>query len=252
MTHSLLPALLFAATALQLTAQDFSGTYTGTYNGDAVTLQLKTTGTNQYTGTVNDSHLTYDVAAAATGNTLKGTCTEKTQQLTLQLAGVLNGAQLSLKLSLLTAVIDFELTKTGAKASTTTPPAATPQPKAPAGTQQDPAVVGRWTRQSNYNSGGGQAGSMSSENSMIFYADGRLADGGSRVVTSGDGWGGSSSDQGKGVLPGVIWYTKDKQLYLQATENGKTETQLLGKYYIENNNMLITAQDGTKVLFYKG
>lgn len=239
--------LLLLFSAATLTAQDFSGTYTGTYNGDEVVMKLTTTTANTYTGTINDSQTTYAVAAQSTGKNLKGTCTEKSLGLDMQLTGVLTGATLSLNLSMMGAVITFELKKAGTQVAVVAAPSA----QIPSDAKRDPAVVGRWTHQSNYNSGYGQ-GSMSSESVMVFYADGRLADGGSRTVTSGSDWSGSSSDQGSGVVEGVVWYTKDRQLYLQSTENGKTETQLLGKYYIEDGKMLITAQNGNKMLLYKG
>lgn len=237
-------------TGFCLPAQDFSGTYSGTYNGDPVNLLLSSSGPNTYTGTMNDSHLTYEVVARSGGKNLTGTCSEKAMGLVLNMTGVLNGTNLSLSLAMMGAVIAVELKKGGSN-STAAATASTSGPKPPADAQHDPALVGRWVRQSNYNSGYGQ-GSMSSESVMILYADGRLADGGSRTVTSGSDWSGTSTSQGNGVVEGVIWYNKGKQLYLQSNVNGKTETQLLGRYYIENNNMLITGQDGTKVLFYKG
>lgn len=245
--HFLVSAALLFLSASTLVAQDFSGTYTGTYNGDPVVLKLTTTAANAYTGTINDSQMTYEVAAQSTGKNLKGTCTEKSLGLNLQLSGVLNGTSLSLNLSMMGAIITFDLKKVGAQVAVV----AAPSQSIPSDARRDPAVVGRWTHQSNYNSGYGQ-GSMSSESVMIFYADGRLADGGSRTVTSGSDWSGSSSDQGSGVVEGVIWYTKGGQLYLQSVINGKTETQLLGKYYIEDGKMLITAQNGNKMLLYKG
>ena len=244
--HFLVSAALLFLSASSLAAQDFSGTYTGTYNGDPVVLKLSTTAANTYTGTINDSQMTYEVAAQSTGKNLKGTCTEKSLGLNLQLSGVLNGTSLSLNLSMMGAIITFDLKKVGAQVAVV----AAPSQSIHSDARRDPAVVGRWTHQSNYNSGYGQ-GSMSSESVMIFYADGRLADGGSRTVTSGSDWSGSSSDQGSGVVEGVIWYTKGGQLYLQSVINGKTETQLLGKYYIEDGKMLITAQNGNKMLLYK-
>jgi uncharacterized pyridoxamine 5'-phosphate oxidase family protein len=52
-------------------------------------------------------------------------------------------------------------------------------------------------------------------------------------------------------VDGVYWFTENKKLYLQAVQNGKTEVQALGKYYMENNHLLITAENGGKVLFYR-
>jgi hypothetical protein len=232
-------------------AQDFSGQYTGTYNNDPVVLLLSTTAANTYAGTMSDGTLNYQVSATGAGNTLKGTCSEPTLGMNLDLTGILSGNNLQLSLSILGSTIQVALVKAGSPA--TTKPATKPAAKPiAANTSHDPALVGRWTKQTNYNSGYGQSGSMSTEEQMIFYEDGRLADGGSRTVTSGSDWSGSNSSEGSGVLPGVFWYSKQQQIYLEVTENGKTQTVPLGKYYIENNNMLITGQNGTKMLFYKG
>lgn len=246
MKYSLL-ILVALAFVYPMDAQDFSGQYTGTYNNDPVVLLLSTTAANTYAGTMSDGTLNYQVSATGAGNTLKGTCTEPTLGMNLDLTGILSGNNLQLSLSILGSTIQVALVKAGSPA--TTKPAAKPLA---ANASHDPALVGRWTKQTNYNSGYGQSGSMSTEEQMMFYEDGRLADGGSRTVTSGSDWSGSNSSEGAGVLPGVFWYSKQQQIYLEVTENGKTQTVLLGKYYIENNNMLITGQDGTKMLFYKG
>lgn len=127
----------------------------------------------------------------------------------------------------------------------------TPAGNSVAAKQHDQALVGSWTSQSNYNSGGYGQGSMSSESTLILLADGRVADGGSRTVVGGSGWSGSSGGAATGVVDGVYWFTENKKLYLQAVQNGKTEVQALGKYYMENNHLLITAENGSKVLFYR-
>ena len=110
--------------------------------------------------------------------------------------------------------------------------------------------MGKWTRQENYNSGYG-GGYMSSESSLVFLADGRVSDGGSRTVVGGSDFSGSSSGGGNGIVEGLTWYTENQKLYLTATENGKTQTECLGKYGFHENAMMITAQDGTKLLFYR-
>lgn len=241
----LLPFLLFLATALS--AQNFAGKYTGTYEGDPVVLTLNNTGGNAYTGDMNDGSNNYKIAATTQGKTLKGTCTETSQNIVLDMSGVLEGAKLAVQLNFMGVMLNFEVFKEGQAA------AATPQAAAPKDNKQrDPAVVGRWVRQENYNSGYGQSGSMSSETSLVFLADGRVADGGNRTVVGGSDFSGSTASEAAGVVEGLIWYTDKQNLYLQMTENGKTETQMLGRYYVENNNMLVTGQDGTKVLFYRG
>lgn len=234
--------------AIATEAQNFTGQYTGLYQNEPVILVLIASGPYGYTGDLNDSHNTYKVSATAQGNTLKGQCTAADLGIALEMQAVLQDSKLSMELNLLGNNLSIELQKSGNPTTTT----GTEAQQATGDLQQrDPMLVGRWTQQSNYNSGYGQ-GSMSSESSMIFLADGQLADGGSRTVVSGTDWSGNSAAEGKGIIPGLRWYTAQQKLYLQVTENGKTTTQLLGRYYIESNSLLITGQDGTKLLYYRG
>jgi hypothetical protein len=88
--------------------------------------------------------------------------------------------------------------------------------------------------------------------SVIFLADGGVVDGGSSARMSGSNYSGKSSEGGSyQAVPGLIWYTKDSQIYFTYTQDGKSQTGSLGKYYIENNNMLVTLANGSKVLFSK-
>jgi hypothetical protein len=224
-------------------SQDFSGSYEGSYEGAPVRLQLSQTTTHSYEGILDDSHNQYKVAATSSGNQLTGTCKEQSLGIQLTLNGLLQGRNLSLKLEFWGTLIPLELQK-----SPTNPTSSTLKQDQ---RQRDPALVGKWVRQSNYNSGGYGQGSMATESALILLADGQLADGGSRTVVGGSGWSGASSQQGGQLLPGIVWYTENKQLYLQITENGQTQVQLLGRYYIENQNMLVTGADGTKVLYYR-
>lgn len=243
--NRIITALLLGIFPIALPAQNFSGRYNGTYEGAPVALTLKSAGSIAFTGELNDSHNTFAVSANAQGNTLKGQCTETNLGLVMTLTGTLENDRLALSLTIGSTVLSLDLLKEG------TMPAVT-KTAPPAGKEQhDPALVGRWTKQSNYNSGYGQ-GYMSSESSMILLADGQMADGGSRTVVGGADWSGNSSSTGGAVIEGLYWYSDKQQIYLRATENGKTETQCLGNYYIEDGKMLITGQDGTKVLFYKG
>ncbi|HSF89687.1 MAG TPA: hypothetical protein VLA46_09735, partial [Saprospiraceae bacterium] len=84
--------------------------------------------------------------------------------------------------------------------------------------------------------------------SMTFLANGQLSEGGSFATMSGSNYSGQSTGQGAGVIPGVKWYTIGNQLYMQVTENGQTQEVHLGRYYVENNNMLITGTNGEKIL----
>ncbi len=228
-----------------LLAQDYSGQYSGSLNGDAVTLSLKGN-SGQYTGELYDGSNRYTVQAAIRDKNLSGTCTEVNLGFSFDLAGVFQGATLNLQLTLLGITQEIVLQKNGALAGAekTTAQANT------GGKQRDPALVGKWTKQENYNSGYG-GGYMSSESSLVFLADGRVADGGSRTGVGVSDFSGNSSVAGSGIVEGLTWHTENQQLYLTATENGKTQTQCLGRYGFHENAMMITAQDGTKVLFYR-
>ncbi|MCC6411060.1 MAG: hypothetical protein IT270_05350, partial [Saprospiraceae bacterium] len=91
----LIPILLFLATTLS--AQNFAGTYTGTYEGDPVVLTLNNTGGNTYTGDMNDGSSNFKIAATTRGITLKGTCTEITQNIIFDMSGTLEGAKLAVQ-----------------------------------------------------------------------------------------------------------------------------------------------------------
>ena len=171
MKYSLL-LLVALAFVCPMDAQDFSGQYTGTYNNDPVVLLLSTTAANTYAGTMSDGTLNYQVSATGAGNTLKGTCTEPTLGMNLDLTGILSGNNLQLSLSILGSTIQVALVKAGSPATTkpATKPAAAAKPIA-ANASHDTALVGRWTKQTNYNSGYGQSGSMSTEEQMIFYEE---------------------------------------------------------------------------------
>lgn len=247
--------ILFSAFAtilagmLTLSAQNFSGNYTGLLNNtENITLSLKPGVKNTYTGTLKDSQQTYEVNASSVEGKLTGTATEFKLNLTFDLEGSLQGNQLTLNLAILGSVTTVIMTKEGAAAATTksTPATAAPKPG-----KRDPGVVGKWTHQTNYSSGLGQDGTMSNEESIIFNGDGTLANGGSRTVTGGSDWSGSSESAAGGVIPGISWYTENQQIFLVTTENGVAETISLGRYYIEDGKMLITGANGTKMLYYR-
>lgn len=238
-------ALLLCQFSLAAQAQDYAGQYTGFFNGDAVSLSLQATN-GQYSGILDDGSNKYQVKAVKQDQNLVGSCTEPNLGFSFQMVGMLQGNTLNLQLTLLEVTQELALQKQGA-ASTAGKTASPPKPDQK---QRDPALVGKWTRQENYNSGYG-GGYMSNESSLIFLADGRMADGGSRTMVGGSGFSGQSGDKGNGVIAGLTWHTENQQLYLTASENGKTQTQCLGKYGFHENAMMITAKDGTKALFYR-
>ena len=85
---------------------------------------------------------------------------------------------------------------------------------------------------------------------MTFGEDGSLIYGGSKTSVGGNM--SDYSEQAGGEIPNVVWHTKENCIYLTAKDkSGKQETAKLGKYYIEDGKMLITSDDGTKLVLLK-
>lgn len=241
-----------------IVAQTFTGSYNGLLNGEKVSLTLENAGGNALKGEMKDSENTYVVNATTTRNTIKGNAVEKVWGIEFELDGVLNGDQLNTTLTI--DVLGF---KQGMevlfKKNQSTQPTQTTKPTGQLtnptlSKSRDKNVAGVWVKESNYSSGYGfndSYGSMSSREAMVFLADGRMADGGSSTVIGGSNYSGKSSDQGGNIIDGVFWYTENSRLFLNITQDGQTQNVELGRYYIENGRMLITAANGEKLLLTK-
>jgi hypothetical protein len=245
---------MFVFTLLSMSQNPFVGTFEGTYNGDKVVLTLQNPNGNNLIGKMKDSQQNYEVTAVNNGNAIQGKALEKTLNLTFNLSGVLNNTQLTMQMTLnyngQTAQFDIVFNKKGGN-SPQNVASNNINIKFPVGATHDANVVGMWAKNETYNSGSGDNFMGANfQQTMIFYADGSVGDGGSSASMSGSNYSGSSSGAGK-ALPGLYWYTIGNQLYLFATQNGQSETVHLGKYYIENGAMLITGTNNVKLLLYK-
>jgi hypothetical protein len=253
MKNTILGLFLLAGYHLA-TAQNFAGVWKGTYNDDQLTLELKSTDQKNWTGEMKDSQQKYAVVATVSDKKLTGTAKEASLGLTFKIKAVVEGAAMDLTLSVLGVEMPAaKLYRQGSEAANTTKPAASankPKPAAttaaampalPANARQDPQLVGTWKREEQYSSGYGRDGGYASNTFMAFNADGTMTDLGNVTVAGGSNFSGQSQSGGAGIVPGVKWYT----------DGTKTETVKLGRYYIERGAMLITADNGTKVLFYK-
>jgi hypothetical protein len=244
------------------TAQDFSGVFQGTEptEGRPVRVEIVQSGSNfrgvlQEQGTPNPMLLEGSIS----GKSLKGTATETTFGVTMNLTGSLGGSQLNLQLSMenpfggepIAILLQLERSTTPSGTADTAPAAQSLSNPTP-GKEHDPALVGAWFREQNYNSGyGDNFGFMSSRSGLIFYADGSLADGGNQTQVGGSTWSGQSGGTGQGTVPGVFWYTQGQRIYLQGEVNGQNFDAPIGKYYIEDGKMLLTTDSGEKQLFFK-
>lgn len=236
----------------------FVGTFQGIYNGDNIVLSLQNPSGNILTGKMTDSKQNYDVTATNTGAIIQGKAIEKTLNFTFVLNGVLKDNQLAMHMVLEYNGQKSQLNVVFYKQASSTVASTTPKPitnttkiQLPSGAQHDPNLVGMWAKNDTYSSGyGDNAMGGSFEQSMIFFADGTVGDGGSRASVSGSNYSGYSEGGGQ-ALAGVYWYNIENQLYLYASKDGQTENLHLGKYYIENRAMLITGTNGKKQLFTK-
>ncbi|MBL7818317.1 MAG: hypothetical protein JNL70_25115 [Saprospiraceae bacterium] len=250
-------SLIITVSFMETMAQNpFVGSYMGSINGDKATLTLQSKAANQLVGKLKDSQQTYEVNAVSNGTTIEGTAVEKTWNLTFNFNGELRGSLLALDMTIVVLGQKQSIHVDFIKEGSPTAPTSTPQyaaPKIPAGGKIDPNVVGKWVNEQVYNSGSGSNffGGTSTQ-SLIFFSDGGLSDGGSSATISGSNYSGSSSGGGQATpLPNVRWYVQNQHIFIIATENGQTQTVDLGKYYIENGAMLITGNNGKKLLLQK-
>ena len=234
------------------------GTYEGQLNGDNVKVNITSQANQKIVGEMSDSYQIFTITGDINGNRMAGDAVEQTLGLKFALLGEIKGNMIDFKLVVnilgMKSETPFSVTRqnntTAKSASNKSANSNTPLAK---NTTRDPKLVGRWTKNESYNSGYGDnfMGANFSQ-SVIFLADGGVADGGSSARMSGSNYSGKSSDGGSNQeVPGLTWHTKDSQIYFTYTQDGKSQTESLGKYYIENNNMLITLANGSKVLFSK-
>ena len=235
----------------------FSGTYNGQYNGDNIVLMLQSSNSTSLIGKMTDSQQSYEVSANSKDNQIQGKAVEKKLNLTFILNGQLVDSQLNMQMTLelngQKQVLDVVFVKQNSAVSAKKPPTATPPQKVkfPNGAMHDPNLVGLWAKSETYNSGSGDNFMGSNfEQSMVFFADGSLGEGGSRTSISGSNYSGYT-EGGARALPGVYWYNIGNQLYIYTVQNGQTASTHLGKYYIENGAMLITGANGQKMLLQK-
>ncbi len=241
----------------QISLDPLSGTYSGFSNGDAISLNLQPPSGNAYTGIMKDSYQTYAVALTRNGSAVQGSATESSLGLVFQISGVLIANQLNLNFAIelqgMKTTMDISFTKEdGAGQAERSMMTNQLNLNFPAGAEHPTALVGRWTKEELYQSGSGDnyMGAGFSQ-STTFLSNGQMAEAGSNAHISGSNYSGQSSGGNNDVVPGVLWYTQGNQLYLLVTENGVTQTLHLGKFYIEDQNMLITGTNGEKILMRK-
>jgi hypothetical protein len=231
-----------------------TGSYSAIYDGVKMTLVIEHKTGTSYTGIFNDSYQSCPIVLELAGNSFSGVLTEPSTGVGIDFNGEIQGDHLlfSLIVDALGEEGTFEIAFSRDGSGTTVKSTNDQNPSKadfPSGASHPKELAGTWTRQELYQSGSSDSymGAGFSQ-SMTFLPDGGLAEGGSSAYMSGSNYSGQSSGQGGDRIPGVTWYTIGNQLYMQGIENGQLQNIHLGKYYIENNHMLITGTNGEKIL----
>lgn len=243
---SFFPSILFSQV-------DIKGEYHGIYKDLPIVLKIIESTDQNFSAILNDGTVDYTITVDRTGNSFSGKAMHSLLGIKGTCRGVFTLPQVTLKLSLtiLGIITDFDFKLE--KMMITTKESIINNPSTPTHATLDPRVVGKWIKEENYNSGNGDnfMGSTFAQ-SLIFNVDGSLTEGGSSATISGSNYLGQSKSNQTNTIPDVVWYTIENQIYLKQSVNGQTQEIHLGKYYIENNHMLITNTQGVKLLLRKG
>ena len=227
----------------------WTGEYLGTINGDNVRMKLTQNG-SMISGELTDSQQAYNLLGSIQGDDFTGTATEKTYQLNFGLNAHKQGEMLEcvlvVEMNGQRNEVPFLMQKRGSQdahvSSTTTIPF-------PQEASFPSHLVGTWSQHETYNSGSGDnfMGANFSQ-SMTFHSDGTLSEGTTNASMSGTNYSGQSTKEGSGKLEGIGWYTVQNNFYLLVFHEEKWVPIHVGTWYMENNHLLITGNQGEKLL----
>ena len=236
----------------------FAGHYSAVLSEATLTLFIEPKSGSSYTGILNDGYQSLNLALELTGGTFEGVATDTSLGVEMGVTGEIKGDQIHFALILdpygegEDFEVNFKRDERASQATNSIIDQSQTNIDFPSGATHPQEMLGTWTKEELYQSGYGDSymGAGTSQ-SMTFLSGGRMAEAGSSSYISGSDYSGQSSGEGGGIIPGVTWYTIGNQLYMQGIENGQMQQIHLGKYYVENNNMLITGTNGEKVLLTK-
>ena len=249
-----LSLLLFSMiTSIGLNAQ-WAGTYYGVVNGDNIAMTLEQEG-DILTGSMQDSYQTFFIEGTIYGKEFIGTATEHSLFLEFEFNATKVGNRLDCTLAIgeddqrLENLFSVEKESENELENSTPDLQVDAEIPFPAGATFPAALQGTWVQTESYNSGSGDnfMGANFSQ-SMTFFSDGTLSEGGSSASMSGSNYSGQSSGEGSGKLEGIGWYAKQKNLYVIVFNEGTWTSVFLGTWYTENSHLLITGENGNKLL----
>lgn len=238
--------------SLSVEAQSLSGTYTGSYENNAIKLILQANG-QELGGTLSDGTSTFDIIAYAEGNYWVGTATDKSSSGQAVIAAELKGNDLEIALtSDGVNSITFHLERASSSTQAMQPPKTSITTPTPSTTSSkgsvEPPLVGTWIKSVSNSSGyGGNMAYFQTDVMFRINADGSFEYGATRSVGGGGDW---SYDGSQWSAPEATGFLRSngKNIYmLQA--NGQAiapNQQDMGTYYIDNNMMSTTGKNGIK------
>jgi hypothetical protein len=230
----------------------YAGTFTGSLEGDPITLELTPAGPGRLTGQMRDSQQSFAVTAETGNGAIRGSASESTYGITLDFTGRLSGNALTLTFTVQGMDMegfDVAFTRSNGEVSKAQSPTGVIVED---GLTRDPALVGTWVNEQIYNSGyGDNFMGSTTVNKVTLAQDGRVYEHDSSTTIGGSNYTGQSTGLGAGEVPGVRWYTKDREIWFSVTLEGTTEHAKMGRYAVDGPNMLVTTDSGGKLLFRK-
>jgi hypothetical protein len=243
-TH-LVAWLLASLAHAQAPPEDLTGTYATDTPRGAIVVRIEVVG-GQLVGTLDaPGSRRIVLSGTARGPYARGLISSGGD--TGEFEALVEGQILTLRLASRTEVVPLRLQRVNQTTATPTPspesaPAPRPGPPVADGTG-DARLVGTWSAQTMISSGDA---SMTSEERLVFRADGSYARGSGRAVAGGSGW---SYDGGSGG-PGEQgrWRTEDGVLYLAGTDGA---WRRIGRYGMtdDGRTMRITYDRGGRKLW---
>jgi len=217
----------------QMFAQS-AATWNDLFTGNIMGVDCNLKGTHkadQWTAQINAQGYIYNLSGTITGQEFKGTLSDPITNGSLPCAGTLSGTNLTLRLQENSE--SFELVFT--KASTATVPSPNPVKKG----NIDQRLVGQWRYTDTYVSG---EFSFATDYHMSLFADGTMTYREGRTAGGGPD---ASIDSGDSENTQLQWKAEGQIVYV----NGGQGWEYLAKYAVDNANLLMTYQNGSKKIW---
>ncbi len=235
--QTLIYGVAFAVAAGHAT---FTGTYSGSIDGTPTTMTLQQKG-EEVSGEIDSGGYRYGLEGEVSGKTASGVLSDaKTGgEFEFEAELVQNGLRLTLAGG--QKPVTFEFARAGASSSARVerPSAGAEEGANPA---RDMALVGVWAHQ-EVTSGGGY--SVATQVFMEFTPEGIAREGNARTMMGGAS---ASGDTGhSGETQSYEWRTENGILYVRSGGNWIPGA----RYYVEGNKLMITGQDGKRILWYR-